>query len=185
MAFSDLLNRLVPASVASPDIAEGDELTESGHSRDFVLKVVQPGLVGLMDGSVSTLAPLFATAYATGNPHTTFLIGLAASTGAGISMGLSEGLSDDGVLTGRGTPLARGLITGTATFIGGILHSLPFLIPNVQTALILAYVVVGIELVTISFIRYVFLQTSFWRSVIQVVLGGALVVAAGILIGSE
>src|SRR5215213_8717956 len=110
-------------------------MTASGHSKNFVLRVIQPALVGLMDGSVSTLAPLFATAFATRDPRVTFLVGLAAAVGAGISMGFSEGLSDDGSLTGRGSPLLRGAITGFATFVGGILHTLPFLIPHVSLAL--------------------------------------------------
>src|SRR5215204_831452 len=125
-----------------------------GHSKNFVLRVVQPSLVGLMDGSVSTLAPLFATAFATGSTRVTFLVGLAAAVGAGISMGFSEGLSDDGLLTGRGNPFLRGAITGLATFVGGILHTLPFLLPQVSAALYVAFVVVGVELLAISFIRY-------------------------------
>lgn len=162
----------------------GREMTASGHSKDFVLKVVQPALVGLMDGSVSTLAPLFATAFATQNPRVTFLVGLAAAVGAAISMGFSEGLSDDGSLTGRGHPFLRGVITGIATFIGGILHTLPFLLPQVGVALYVAFGVVGFELLAISFIRYRYFQMSFAMSALQVVLGGTLVFAAGILIGS-
>src|SRR5919112_2419053 len=132
----------------------GREMTSSGHSKDFVLKVVQPSLVGLMDGSVSTLAPLFATAFATGDSHITFLVGLAAAVGAAISMAFSEGLSDDGSLTGRGGPWLRGSITGFATFVGGIMHTLPFLLPDIGLALYLAFAVVGIELLVISYIRY-------------------------------
>jgi erythrin-vacuolar iron transport family protein len=162
----------------------GREMTSSGHSKDFVLKVVQPGLIGLMDGSVSTLAPLFATAFATGEPRITFLVGLAAAVGAAISMGFSEGLSDDGSLTGRGHPFLRGSITGVATFIGGILHTLPFLIPHVNLALYVAFGVVGFELLAISFIRYRYFEMSFLMSAMQVILGGALVFASGILIGS-
>jgi len=162
----------------------GREMTASGHSKDFVLKVVQPSLVGLMDGSVSTLAPLFATAFATGEPRITFLVGLAAAVGAAISMGFSEGLSDDGSLTGRGHPLLRGAITGVATFVGGILHTLPFLLPQVDVALYVAFAVVGIELLAISFIRYRYFRMSFLVSALQVVLGGALVFASGVLIGS-
>lgn len=162
----------------------GREMTATGHSKDFVLRVVQPSLVGLMDGSVSTLAPLFATAFATGEPHVAFLVGLAAAVGAAISMGFSEGLSDDGSLTGRGHPFLRGVITGVATFIGGILHTLPFLIPHVHLALYTAFVVVGVELLAISFIRYRYFRMSFWASAFQVILGGALVFAAGILIGN-
>jgi VIT1/CCC1 family predicted Fe2+/Mn2+ transporter len=162
----------------------GREMTASGHSKNFVLRFVQPALVGLMDGSVSTLAPLFATAFATRDPGITFLVGLAAAVGAGISMGFSEGLSDDGSLTGRGHPFLRGTITGVATFVGGILHTLPFLIPHVSLALYLAFAVVGVELLAISFIRYRYFEMSFFISAIQVILGGSLVFAAGILIGS-
>ena len=162
----------------------GREMTITGHSKDFVLKVVQPSLVGLMDGSVSTLAPLFATVFATGDSRVTFLVGLAAAVGAAISMGFSEGLSDDGTLTGRGHPFLRGLITGVATFTGGILHTLPFLIPQVLVALYLAFGVVGSELLTISFIRYRYFRMSFLVSALQVILGGALVFISGILIGS-
>ena len=162
----------------------GREMTSSGHSKDFVLKVVQPSLVGLMDGSVSTLAPLFATAFATGDSRITFLVGLAAAVGAAISMAFSEGLSDDGTLTGRGSPMLRGSITGLATFVGGILHTLPFLLPQVGVALYVAFGVVGVELLAISFIRYRYFQMSFVVSALQVILGGALVFASGILIGS-
>ncbi len=149
----------------------------------FVLQVIQPGLVGLMDGSVSTLAPLFAAAFATGDPHKAFLVGLAAAVGAGISMAFSEALSDTGDLTGRGNPLPRGGITGLMTFVGGVGHTLPFLISDFHLALTLAYFVVGIELVAISFVRYKFFQMNFLLSIVQVVFGGALVFAAGVLIG--
>ncbi len=162
----------------------GREMTSSGHSKDFVLKVVQPSLIGLMDGSVSTLAPLFATAFATGDSRVAFLVGLAAAVGAAISMAFSEGLSDDGTLTGRGSPILRGSITGVATFVGGILHTLPFLLPQVGMALYIAFGVVGIELLAISFIRYRYFRMSFLVSALQVILGGALVFASGILIGS-
>jgi hypothetical protein len=162
----------------------GREMTASGHSKDFVLKVVQPSLVGLMDGSVSTLAPLFATAFATGDSRITFLVGLAAAAGAAISIAFAEGLSDDGTLTGRGDPILRGSITGVATFVGGILHTLPFLLPQVGIALYVAFGVVGVELLAISFIRYRYFQMSFLVSALQVILGGTLVFASGILIGS-
>ena len=162
----------------------GREMTISGYSKSFVLNVVEPSRVGLMDGSVSTLAPLFATAFATGEPRITFLVGLAAAVGAAISMGFSEGLSDDGSLTGRGHPFLRGAITGVATFIGGILHTLPFLIEHVNLALYVAFGVVGCELLAISFIRYRYFRMSFLTSALQVILGGALVFASGILIGS-
>ena len=162
----------------------GREMTSSGHNKDFVLKVVQPSLVGLMDGSVSTLAPLFATAFATGSSHIAFLVGLAAAVGAAISMAFSEGLSDDGSLTGRGHPILRGSITGVATFVGGILHTLPFLLPQVGVALYVAIGVVGVELLAISFIRYRYFRMSFLVSALQVILGGAVVFASGVLIGS-
>jgi len=156
-----------------------------GDERNFVLRVVQPGLAGLMDGSVSTLAPIFATAFATHNSHTVFLIGAASAVGAGISMAFSEGLSDDGELTGRGKPLFRGLVTGLMTFIGGFLHTLPFLVPNVHTALNWAYLVVGFELLAIAWIRYRYMKTSFTLSCLQVIVGGGLVFGAGVLIGQS
>ena len=162
----------------------GREMTSSGHSKNFVLKVVQPGLVGLMDGSVSTLAPLFATVFATGDTRVTFLVGLAAAVGAAISMAFSEGLSDDGKLTGRGGPILRGAITGVATFVGGIMHTLPFLTSDIGVALYVAFGVVGIELLAISFIRYRYFQMRFLVSALQVILGGALVFVSGILIGN-
>ena len=142
--------------------------------RAFMLRIVQPALVGLIDGTVSTLAPIFAAA---------LLVGLAAALGAAISMGLSEGLSDDGTLTGRGTSLARGLITGGATFVGGTMHALPFLIDDVDKALAVAYVVVSVELMAIAVIRKRFLQVSLAQSLIQVTLGGAVVAAVGVLVG--
>ena len=156
-----------------------------GDEKRLVLRVVQPGLAGLMDGSVSTLAPIFATAFATHNSHTVFLIGAASAVGAGISMAFSEGLSDDGVLTGRGTPVFRGIVTGLMTFIGGFLHTLPFLIPKVHTALMWAYAVVGVELIVIAWIRYRYMKTSFVLSCVQVIVGGGLVFAAGVLIGQS
>src|SRR5438067_9802427 len=137
-------------------------------SNRFLLQVVQPGLAGLMDGSVSTLAPIFATAFATHHPFTAFLVGMAAATGAGISMAFSEALSDDGELTGRGSPVIRGAITGIMTFFGGALHTLPFLVVNLQLALALAYVVVAVELVLIAAIRHRFFGTSWWLSIVQV-----------------
>jgi hypothetical protein len=154
------------------------------RDRAFVLKYVQTTTLGLMDGSVSTLAPLFATAFATGSTRVTFLVGLAAAVGAAISMAFSEGLSDDGTLTGRGHPFLRGAITGVATFLGGILHTLPFLLPHADAALHLAFGVVGVELLAISYIRYRYFAMRFWLSALQVVLGGALVFLSGVLIGS-
>lgn len=155
-----------------------------GHDTAFLLRVVQPALVGLMDGSVSTLAPIFAAAFATGSPHIAFVIGVSAAVGAGISMAFAEALSDSGAETGRGHPFMRGLIVGAATLLGGILHTLPFLIPSLQLALYTAYFVVGIELAAIAYIRYHYFRMQFWMSVVQVVLGGALVLTAGLLIGS-
>ncbi|GER87738.1 hypothetical protein KDW_19000 [Dictyobacter vulcani] len=153
-------------------------------SHDFLLRVVQPGLAGLMDGSVSTLAPIFATAFATHNPFTAFLVGMASATGAGISMAFSEGLSDDGTLTGRGSPVVRGGITGIMTFIGGALHTLPFLASNIQSALILAYVVVAVELVVIAAIRHRYFKTQWLKSMIQVVGSGILVFIAAMIFGN-
>lgn len=157
------------------------------HTKEqsFVLQNIQPGLTGLMDGSVSTLAPIFAAAFATRSPRIAFLVGLSAATGAAISMAFAEGLSDDGTLTGRGHPVRRGFITGAMTFIGGILHTLPFLLHNLHSALIAAYLIVALELFAIAYIRYHFFKTSFWISALQVVFGGALVFAAGILIGAS
>jgi rubrerythrin len=157
---------------------------ETAH-RAFVLQYVQPGLAGLMDGSVSTLAPLFAAAFATHNTWQTFLVGIAASVGAGISMGFAEGLSDDGSMTGRGSSWIRGPVCGLMTAIGGLGHTLPYLIPHFWTATALAIVVVIIELVIISYIRMRYMDTPFLRATFQVVLGGALVFIAGILIGSS
>ena len=153
-------------------------------SRDFLLRVVQPGLAGLMDGSVSTLAPIFATAFATHRPFTAFLVGMAAATGAGISMAFSEALSDDGALTGRGSPVVRGGITGLMTFFGGSLHTLPFLIADLHLALIVAYIVVAFELVLIAAIRHRYFGTSWWLSMVQVVGGGALVFVAALIFGN-
>lgn len=158
---------------------EGDEA-----SRQFLLRVVQPGLAGLMDGSVSTLAPIFATAFTTHNSLTTFLVGMAAATGAGISMAFSEALSDSGEFTGRGNPVMRGAITGGMTFVGGALHTLPFLVPSIHLALYVAYFVVALELLVISAIRHRFFGTSWWLSTLQVVGGGALVFAAAWLFGN-
>jgi len=152
--------------------------------RQFILTWVQPGLAGLMDGSVSTLAPIFATAFATQNTWTTFLIGLAASIGAGISMGFTEAASDDGELSGRGSPFKRGLSSGVMTAIGGLGHALPYLIPNFDMATTIAIAIVFVELWAIAWIQNRFMETPFWRAALQVVAGGALVFAAGVLIGS-
>lgn len=155
------------------------------QNTSYLLQVVQPALLGLMDGSISTLAPLFATAFATRSPHTALLVGTAAALGAGISMGFAEALSDTGKLTGRGHPFARGTITGVATLIGGILHALPFLIPHIGLALTVAYLVVGVELVVIALIRYRYFRLNFWLSILQVIVGGGLVFLAGVLIGKS
>jgi erythrin-vacuolar iron transport family protein len=157
--------------------------THDDQARSFLLRVVQPGLAGLMDGSVSTLAPIFATAFVTHVPFTTFLVGIASAMGAGISMAFSEALSDDGSITGRGSPVVRGLITGAMTFFGGILHTLPFLIPNINAALYAAYIVVAFELVLIAAIRHRYFGTSWFLSIVQVVGGGALVFAAAFIFG--
>jgi VIT1/CCC1 family predicted Fe2+/Mn2+ transporter len=150
---------------------------------EFVLQYVQPGLVGLIDGTLSTLAPIFAAAILSGS-HAALFVGLATAVGAGISMGFSEALSDDGSQTGRGSALARGIVTGIMTAIGGVFHSLPFLISDVNTALVVAGIVVAIELITISLIRKRFLSVSLRTSLLQVALGGALIVAAGVALGS-
>ena len=150
---------------------------------NFVLQKVQPGLLGLMDGSVSTLAPIFAAAGLTGKPISAFYVGLAASLGAGISMGLAEALSDDGVVTGRGKPLIRGAITAFATALGGMLHTLPFLIKDLGTALHFAYMVVAFELIAIAYIRFKFMKTPLVSTIIQVVIGGGIVFAIGIWLG--
>jgi erythrin-vacuolar iron transport family protein len=152
--------------------------------RMFVLQYVQPGLAGLMDGSVSTLAPLFAAAFATHNTWSTFLVGLAASIGAGISMAFAEALSDDGSLTGRGAPVLRGGVTGIMTTIGGLGHTLPYLIPHFYAATLVSIIVVVIELAAISWVRAKYMDTPLLQAAFQVVVGGALVFAAGILIGS-
>jgi len=157
----------------------------SSHTDDqsFILQKIQPALLGLMDGSVSTLAPIFATAGLTGKPLDAFYVGLAASVGAGISMGLAEALSDDGVVSGRGHPTVRGIITGIATILGGMLHTLPFLLPDLRTALMLAYIVVLIELILISFIKYRYMRSPLVQTVLQVVVGGAVVFGVGVWLG--
>jgi VIT1/CCC1 family predicted Fe2+/Mn2+ transporter len=151
-------------------------------ARSLQLRVVQPGLIGLIDGTISTLAPIFAAAYVSGS-HAALLVGLAAALGAAISMGLSEGLSDDGTMTGRGSSLTRGVITGFATFVGGVAHALPFLIADVSTALTVAYPVVGAELLLIAWIRKRYQAVSLRQSLVQVTLGGALVATVGIILG--
>ena len=190
----ELLVRLAEAEDQHEAIAEKleDTITPSARRaedetarRMFVLQYVQPGLAGLMDGSVSTLAPLFAAAFATHQPWETFLVGLAASVGAGISMGFAEALSDDGSLTGRGTPWLRGAVCGVMTALGGLGHTLPYLIPDFWTATVLAFAVVVVELAIISWIRWRYMDTPFLSAAFQIMVGGALVFAAGILIGNS
>ena len=165
-----------------PEVREEED---KAKRRLFVLQIVQPGLAGLMDGSVSTLAPVFAAAFATRNTWDAFAVGLAASLGAGISMGFAEALSDDGSLTGRGTPWLRGLICGAMTALGGIGHTLPFLLHNFNLALVVAIAVVLVELATITWVRHRFMDTPPLSAAMQVALGGALVFATGILIGNS
>lgn len=173
--------------MAVEEANQPDEIARarSGERTDhnFVLQKVQPALLGLMDGSVSTLAPLFATAGLTHAPIKAFYVGLAASVGAGISMGLAEALSDDGEVTGRGKPVSRGAITGIATALGGMLHTFPFLIPRLSTALHVAYGVVVVELLSIAYIRYRFMKSPLGPTIVQVIIGGAIVFAIGLWLG--
>jgi erythrin-vacuolar iron transport family protein len=180
-AHESIAHRLEQTILTPKARAEEDETAR----RMFVLQYVQPGLAGLMDGSVSTLAPLFAAAFATQHTWETFLVGLAASVGAGISMGFAEALSDDGSLTGRGAPWLRGGVCGAMTTVGGLGHTLPYLIPDFWTATIVSIVIVILELAAISWIRYRYMDTSFLGAAFQVMVGGALVFIAGILIGSS
>ncbi|HTX21430.1 MAG TPA: ferritin family protein [Candidatus Aquilonibacter sp.] len=184
-----LLGDLAEEERHHADTAEQIALTKlsddetSRAKRLFILQVIQPGLAGLMDGSVSTLAPLFAAAFATHSSPDTFLVGLAASVGAGISMGFAEALSDDGSLTGRGHPWTRGFVCGAMTALGGLGHTMPFLIPNIRIAVSVAVVVVLVELSVISWVRHKFMDTPLVSALLQVALGGLLVFLAGILIG--
>jgi hypothetical protein len=174
-------------SEATDHTPAADETLSAGPAesaeRALVLRYVQPGLVGLIDGTLSTLAPIFAAALLSGS-HAALFVGLATAVGAGISMGFSEALSDDGTQTGRGSALARGAVTGAMTTVGGVFHSLPFLIGDVHTALVIAGIVVAIELITISLIRKRYLSVSLRTSLLQVALGGVLIVAAGVGLGS-
>jgi erythrin-vacuolar iron transport family protein len=174
--WQDLLQEHVPPQARAAEDAEAH--------RQFVLTWVQPGLAGLMDGSVSTLAPIFAAAFATGDTWQTFLVGLAASVGAGISMGFTEAASDDGTISGRGSPGKRGVASGVMTAVGGLGHALPYLIPQFWTATAIATAVVFVELWAIAWVQNRYMETPFWRATLQVVVGGALVFAAGILIGN-
>jgi len=157
----------------------------TAEKRDLVLHIIQPGLAGLMDGSVSSLAPLFAAALSTKNNHTTFLVGLAVAVGAGISMAFSEALSDDGKLSGRGNPISRGIVCGLMTFVGAAGHTLPFLLPSYHAAMTLAIIVVIVELIAIAWVRHRYMDTPLWKAVGQIVVGGAVVFVAGILIGQS
>jgi len=162
-------------------------LTDTYRQRDqrsFLLQRAQPAMTGLIDGSLSTLAPIFAVAFATHRPHYAFLAGLATAIGAGVSMALSEGLSDTGDLTGRGSPHSRGAITGFATFLGGVLHTLPFLIPQFRAAVLLALAVMAFELLALAWIRRRFFGTGFLRSLISVTVGGAIIVAISAALGA-
>ncbi|MCF2905845.1 rubrerythrin family protein [Octadecabacter sp. CECT 8868] len=176
---SELADTLVDQMPADADAEE-----KSTAHRQFVLTWVQPGLAGLMDGSVSTLAPIFAVAFATQNTWTTFLVGLAASIGAGISMGFTEAASDDGQISGRGSPLKRGFSSGIMTTVGGLGHAMPYLIADFWTATVIAIAVVFVELWAIAWIQNKYMETPFFRAAFQVVVGGALVLAVGVLIGS-
>ncbi len=193
-AVRDLLRRLAAAEDKHEALAHelGEKIAPKARDaedqtarRMFMLLYVQPGLAGLMDGSVSTLAPLFAAAFATRDTWSTFLVGLAAAIGAGISMAFAEALSDDGSLTGRGAPVVRGAVCGAMTALGGLGHALPYLIPHFYVATSLAFAVVAVELAVISWIRMRFMDTPFLQAAFQVVVGGVLVFAAGILIGSS
>ena len=193
-AVRDLLRTLAAAEDKHEKLAHdlGQKISPQARAsedetakRVFVLQYVQPGLAGLMDGSVSTLAPLFAAAFATHNTWSTFLVGLAAAIGAGISMAFAEAMSDDGSLTGRGAPVMRGAVTGTMTALGGLGHALPYLIPHFYVATSLAFAVVAVELVVISWIRTRYMDTPFLQAAFQVVVGGVLVFAVGIIIGSS
>lgn len=155
----------------------------TGSERAFLLQRVQPALTGLIDGSLSTLAPIFAVAFATHKPHYAFIAGLATAIGAGVSMAYSEGLSDTGELTGRGNPVLRGAITGVGTFVGGILHTLPFLIPHYRAAMILAAAVVALELLMLAWLRWRFFRTSFAVSFAYITLGGAVIVGISVALG--
>ncbi|WP_372891856.1 iron exporter MbfA [Rhodosalinus sp.] len=185
LAAAESAHQTVADTLADTHLGDESKSAEDRTARrQFVLTWVQPGLAGLMDGSVSTLAPIFATAFATQDTWTTFLVGLAASVGAGISMGFTEAASDDGELSGRGSPWKRGIASGVMTTLGGLGHALPYLIPEFRTATALAVLVVFVELWAIAWIQNRYMDTPFFRAAFQVVLGGALVFAAGVLIGS-
>jgi rubrerythrin len=193
-AVRDLLRQLAAAEDKHEELAHelGEKISPQARDKEdqtarrmFVLQYVQPGLAGLMDGSVSTLAPLFAAAFATHNTWSTFLVGFAAAIGAGISMAFAEAMSDDGSLTGRGAPAVRGAVCGAMTTLGGLGHALPYLIPDFYVATMLAFAVVAVELILISWIRTHYMDTPFLQAAFQVIVGGVLVFAVGILIGSS
>ena len=185
LAAAELAHEHTASAIEQKRLPGEMRLAEDGDARKrFVLQIIQPGLVGLMDGSVSTLAPVFAAAFATHNSWNAFLVGMAASLGAGISMGFAEALADDGKLSGRGTPLLRGLVCGLMTIAGGIGHTLPYLIPDFITATIMSIVIVVIELAVIAWIQWKYMDTSPISAAAKVMLGGALVLATGILIGN-
>ena len=193
-AVRDLLRKLAAAEDKHEELAHelGEKITpllrnaeDRTARRVFILQYVQPGLAGLMDGSVSTLAPLFAAAFTTHNTWSTFLVGFAAAIGAGISMAFAEAMSDDGSLTGRGAPVVRGAVCGAMTALGGLGHALPYLIPHFYVATALAFAVVAVELIVISWVRTHYMDTPFLQAAFQVIVGGALVFAVGILIGSS
>jgi rubrerythrin len=195
VAMRELLNHLADeerkhtraaGEIQEQHLTEQAKISEDeSHRRLFMLQFIQPGLVGLMDGSVSTLAPLFAAAFATHKSQDAFLVGLAASLGAGISMGFAESLSDDGSLTGRGSPWIRGVVTGAMTAAGGLGHTLPYLIADFRLATAIAIIVVGIELTAISYVRHKYMDTPFLQAAFQVIVGGVLVFITGWLIGSS
>ena len=169
-------------STSTDNQAMSDGATEK---KNFILRVIQPGLAGLMDGSVSSLAPLFAAALSTRNSHTAFLVGMATAVGAGISMAFSEALSDDGKLSGRGSPVNRGLVEGAMTFIGAAGHALPFLIPYFKTAMTVAIAIVVVELFVIAWIRHRYMETPLGKAAFQIIIGGVIVFLAGIFIGKS
>lgn len=185
LAAAEANHQIAADTLEETHLTDDAKATEEEKAkRQFILTWVQPGLAGLMDGSVSTLAPIFATAFATQDTWTTFLVGLAASVGAGISMGFTEAASDDGTISGRGSPIKRGFAAGIMTTVGGLGHALPYLIPDFWTATVTAFVVVFLELWAIAWIQNRYMETPFFRAAFQVVVGGALVFAAGVLIGS-
>ncbi len=184
LAAAEMKHEQKAVSLQDTNLTENAKQAEKvAAHKQFVLQVVQPGLAGLMDGSVSTLAPLFAAAFATGNTHETFLVGMAASVGAGISMGLTEAFSDDGKISGRGSPWVRGAVCGLMTTLGGVGHALPYLLSDFKAATALAIAVVLVELVAIAWIRWKWMESSFWVAVVQVFIGGLLVLGAGVLLG--